>query len=116
MTKLEMLFVRACKSSSDKRVYSVYRRFYYVGHWVKQDELDARVSSVLLDICEKYCPVDIRELIGRLNPTGIWSKFLHKDSCMYHKVLLEYLAGHIATARVDCFPDMIRSVKHRGTV
>lgn len=113
MTKTEMLFVRACKSSSDKRVYSLYRRFYYVGHWVKQDELDARIGSVLLDICEKYCPVNVRELIGRLDPNWIWSKHIYKDSYSYQKVLLEYLIGHIANTEVSCFPNIIKPIMNR---
>jgi hypothetical protein len=51
ITKLEMLVIRACKSSNPrKRLESVYRRFYY--HEVQT----SAILSIVLDVIDKYFP------------------------------------------------------------
>ena len=61
MEKLEMLFIRACKSDNPyERVQKVYRRFY--GDYAESDRF---IIQILSDICDKYRPFKTIDLIDR---------------------------------------------------
>jgi hypothetical protein len=62
MSKLDMLFVRACKSSDPtKRLITLYKRFYLI------DELSGRyIKRALALICEKYELLTISSFMERI--------------------------------------------------
>ena len=102
MDKVQQLFVRACKSGKGlKRVESVYRRFYSKG--LSYQEQRRAIISLLLDICAKYCPIDTKELVNKLNPNSIYVHFVYNGYYDYEQVLRDILFGHIATSPKSLF-------------
>ena len=75
MSKIEMLFVRACKSMERKRVYSVYRRFYMNSD--KKPEV--HIANILMNICDKYYPIDPMTLMADLCPANRWRYWYAED-------------------------------------
>ena len=64
MTKLDMLWFRACKSKNpQKRLQSVYRRFYLCG---EADPCD--LANILCGLVEKYLHLPLYSIIDGLNP------------------------------------------------
>lgn len=97
MSKLEMLFVRACKSSNpSKRVDSIYRRFYLSS---KRNN-DHAISSILLTICENYHPIPVKELVNGLNPANNW---MFVDTEDYFTLLKHVLISHIMLSKAQCW-------------
>lgn len=82
MTKLEMLFIRACKSENpDRRIDRLYRMFYY-----SQVE-DINIARILLSIADKYAEdMGIRNLIDDLAPGNAWKYGCDENSNYYTKV------------------------------
>lgn len=61
MTKLEMLFVRACKSNSTHfRLQALHKKFYY-------QEYDHKyIINILSNICDEYFPITLNKFIAEL--------------------------------------------------
>lgn len=107
MTKLEMLFIRACKSlNTEKRVHSVYKRFYYRHN----KNPDPALVSILLNICEKYCPIPSEKLLSELNPDSIY--YMGQDK-PYWSICLRVLISHIRLTEAVKFDGMIKPLMFR---
>lgn len=95
MNKVELLFVRACKSGKGlKRVESIYRRFYNksVSYQVQRQA----IISILLNICETYCPIGAFVLVNRLNPDSTYIQNRYDGEYDYERVLLDFLIDRIS--------------------
>ena len=96
MSKIEMLFVRACKSRNPyKRVRSVYRRFYWSG-----GASDHIISGLLADICDKYLEVKLHEVIERLDPNG----FMRDPNESHTERAFKYCVSRLRLSEVARFP------------
>lgn len=110
MEKLEILFVRACKSQmSNKQTSGVYRRFYYNRPSPLSNE-DQPICGILLRICEKYCPVNTMDLVERMSPYYV-NMYGNKP---YWEHLRIFLEGHIANTEVSKFPNYTRPAWFRN--
>ena len=64
MDKIEMLFVRACKSiNPQQRMKSVYKKFY-LGSDI---EFERNINMILADIIDEYFPMKIEDYIRSLS-------------------------------------------------
>lgn len=104
MEKLEILFIRACKSRNpERRLKSVYKRFYYPKP--KQEY----IANVLMSICEKYDPVP---------PTRFVNPSLARVSIEtdYWSTVTQVILGHIRFSSVEPWNKngMIWSVKYKN--
>jgi len=68
MNKTTQLFIRACKSAdSEKRVHSVYRRFYLAS----QEDNSGFIANILLGICQNYDLYRLQDLACDLSPGSL---------------------------------------------
>jgi len=112
MTKLEMLFVRACKAGdySDRRTHytrieSVYRRFYL------DDEINrVALISILGDICEKYNLISIMQMLTRLDPNYV---FAGDEEYDYIERCYQTLVSTIRLTLSTQFDNLIRPRRFR---
>lgn len=96
MSKIEMLFVRACKSRNPyKRVSSVYRRFYWSGEVV-----DHIIVGLLADICQKHLEVKLYKVIERLDPIG----FMRDSNESHTERAFKYCVSRLRLSEVARFP------------
>ena len=80
LNKIDLLFIRACKSKDPiKRVYSVYSRFYY-----KNTEAEQHIIHILAKIYNKYLSADLLTLIEEFNPNNP----IYIEDLYYQKVFL----------------------------
>ena len=71
MDKTTQLMIRACKSlNPQQRLRTVYRRFYYRGDSVGQE--NAALVSILSRVCEEYAPIRLTVLMDHLKPENHW--------------------------------------------
>lgn len=107
MTKIEMLFIRACKSTSpSQRLSLVYRHFY--GNYVDNEWY---IVGILINICNKYTPIDVLHLVSELNPILNIYTPLHNS---YAKQVLYILYTHIRFIEFKKLPeDFIRPIRCR---
>ena len=101
MDKLDLLFIRACKSGNAlKRVQSVYRRYYYG----LADSYDC-MANILLDICEKYDLIKMSFLISELDPRLPINayKLANLPIEEYHLQVCRIFISKIRCSRVDKF-------------
>lgn len=98
MDKIEILFVRACKSENTlERIKSVYRRFYY------SEYKSEPVACILTRIASKYDLIRLRELIQDLDPQNSW-EFGYNEDTPYYERVVAIMASTIRLANVDKFP------------
>lgn len=109
--KIELLFIRACKSyDSHKRVHSVYNRFYYYGAAVDY----AHVSNILLSICKKYDLITLEKMVDGLNPANAWKYGLDDgEGVSYHRQLCNFLISEIRLTEVSKLPEYIAPSKFK---
>lgn len=107
MTKIEMLFIRACKSLNPyKRIDSVYRRFYG-----KYEDNTWYKVGILIVIIEKYFPIHLLSVVSALNPSMCLFKGLPNS---YEKNVLYMLYSHIRFVNDNKLPeDFIKPVRFR---
>jgi len=110
MNKIDQLFVRACKSECpEKRVLSVYRRFYVQHHVPESYAYHAQITA---RICEKYELCSLLELVSATNPENKWQYSLDKDVC-YHQFVFRVLVRKIRFADTSKFEGLIAPAKFR---
>ncbi len=64
MNNVQSLLIRACKAKDpDKRIRSVYRRFFYGGDMEYRD-----IAAILSNIIVEYCPIPQPTLLAALHP------------------------------------------------
>jgi hypothetical protein len=104
MTKLEQLFIRACKSSDGKkRIRSLYRRFYYY-------EYDPQHAvNILAEICDKHLHLKTAELISDLSPNNEWKHPANN----YWERCLSILIGKIRLSEVSKFDGLTAPLRFR---
>jgi hypothetical protein len=108
LTKLEMLFVRACKSKNAKlRLNSVYRRFYCKG--IKYPE--QYIVNILSRLCEEHNLLTITQLLDKLSTNNRWK---YSDSCVnidnpvaYNNLILEIIISTIRLSEISKFEGFI---------
>lgn len=70
LTKLDILFIRACKSKkSTNRIYSTYRRFYGKYNMI---ESAAAIVSILAEIVTEFEMVSVAKYINEMSPNSQW--------------------------------------------
>ena len=68
MQNTDQLFIRACKSRRyQKRIYSVYRRFY-----CNDLHVDFYIAKILSQICDKYLNFTVSDLVTDYHPDNLW--------------------------------------------
>jgi hypothetical protein len=96
MTKIDQLFIRACKSKDPyKRLKSVRRRFY-----IRLNNDDKFILIKLAEICDIYLPVKGTKIIEEL-----LHPFVMRDVSMELKLLRIFL-NQIRFAEVNYFPGL----------
>ncbi|MGZ7118229.1 MAG: hypothetical protein ACXVH2_00820 [Methanobacterium sp.] len=106
MTNTEQLFIRACKSlNPELRVRSVYRRFY--GDYYNA----ANTSYLLINICNKYDLVSIKDLIEDLNPDNKW-KYAYVDDS-YWALVMNILISKIRLTEISKLPELKKPLRFR---
>jgi hypothetical protein len=114
MDKVQMLFVRACKSKNPAvRVLSVYRRFYC--RCDDQRMIDFAVSSLLIDICDKNNIVTLSRVFSDLYPDDLISE-RKLDSSNYWSSVRKLVTSYIRWSNIDEFSDFIIPLRYRYDV
>jgi hypothetical protein len=112
MTKTEMLFIRACKSTdSSKRILSVYRRFY--GKYEPEESLSA-VVHILSNIVDKVNKPSLLEVIASLNMYQYIYSNVPKTYVGYMQITLLLLINRLRFIEVSKLPeDFIKPIIFR---
>ena len=91
MTPTEQLFIRACKSGqSHRRLIKLYKTFYW--NDPSGGDTSYAVLSILVGICEEYCPMRLSRYIQQSGPSKAW---LYQEGTGEYKVQLNILISHI---------------------
>jgi hypothetical protein len=99
MNKTIQLFIRACKAKdADKRLRSVYRRFYYSTDCKKTQ--DAALVHILSKICEDHAPIRLTILMDRLNPENHWQYGITSDEG-FNSAAIKILTSHLRFLKKD---------------
>lgn len=94
---IHTLFIRACKSKDpEKRVSSVYRRFYMS---YGNADTNAIIVSLLTEIVDKYCPIHLHNLLRELSPQA----YFYNPETEYWTKVKSILISHIRLSHKDCF-------------
>jgi hypothetical protein len=95
MKKIDMLWVRACKSMHpEQRLKSLYRRFYL------PENLDNRhLTIILMGICRQYYPVDADRFIENMQPAYM------NPNQPYWDIISQIVIGHIRWSHRDEWKD-----------
>lgn len=104
---IQTLFIRACKSKDPHtRVDSVYRRFFLS---LQDCSSDVVITSLLIEIVDKFCPINITKLMQRLAPDD----YFFEDDCYWTRAK-KVLISHIRLSHKDCFGNMRVPLMFRG--
>lgn len=96
MNNVEILLIRACKSfNAEKRLASVYRRFFYSG---KMETFDLVI--ILNALCEKHLPIKSGNLISNMNPRRDFMYDCTKET-PYEERVLKVLISHIRLSSIE---------------
>lgn len=107
MTKTELLFIRACKSlNPEKRVFSVYKRYYYYSNKAYTREA---LISILANICDNYLDISVSRVIQDMYP----HKFLN-DNRTYNERAFDALVSWVRLTPVDTIDGYVAPVKFRN--
>lgn len=97
---IQTLFIRACKSKDpEKRVGSVYRRFYLP---YNQSDTNAIIASILTEIVDEYTPIHLHNLLRELSPQA----YFYNPETDYWTKVKKILINHIRLSHKDCFGNM----------
>lgn len=110
MTKLEMLFIRACKQCDGGiRVYSVYRRFY-----LRTDRsITPLLNGILSNIIDKYCPLTITKLSQDIQNKLAFNMLDNGESPKTVEILFSVLLNHIAFTSANDFEGLIKPIRFK---
>lgn len=104
---IQTLFIRACKSKDpEKRVSSVYRRFYLP---YSESDTTAIIASLLTEIVEQYTPIHLHKLLKELSPQA----YFYNPETDYWTKVKNILINHIRLSHKDCFGNMCRPLMFR---
>lgn len=113
MNKLDMLWIRACKSENpEQRVRTLYRRFYTnLGNEHAEKQI---ISELLTNVVEKYCSYKLSYLLADINPKNMrWIMHTHVPS--YYERVFDTMINYIRLTRIDELPDdFIKGAKWRN--
>lgn len=114
MKKLDMLYIRACKSKNPiKRLRSLYRRFYFQIEKESDKMIFTTIMHNLLRIAEEAkIPKMSLELIEGLDPKRYY-RYGGVDSDCYELMVSRVLCSLIRLTIVDLFPDVIWPGKYK---
>lgn len=97
---VQTLFIRACKSKDpEKRVDSVYRRFYLP---YNESDTNAIIASLLIEIIEEYTPIRLHNLLRELSPQA----YFYNPEVEYWTKVKKILISHIRSSHKDRFGNM----------
>lgn len=109
MDNITALFIRACKSSDpEKRVRSVYRRFYG-----STKLCNAQLAYLLGEIVEEYNLISITALISRLDPVHIYFYNHSHVPVEYADRCLIVMRSILRYTSIDQLPDYPVARKYR---
>jgi hypothetical protein len=107
MEKLDVLFVRACKSSDPKiRLKSLYRRFY-----LNNENPTPHLVNILGNIVDKHIPMSAVTLMYELSPVNNWK---YGEGAKFHDICLGVLITRIRLSKVDVFPGFVKPAQFRN--
>ena len=96
MYNVEILLIRACKSNNpEKRLASVYRRFFYSG---KMETFDLLI--ILNNLCEKHLPIKSGDLLHYMNPQRDFMYNCTRNT-PYAERALKVLISHIRLSSIE---------------
>ena len=110
MDNLTMLFIRACKSKNpEKRLYSVYRRFY--GNY---ENVESSISYILSKICESHINITTTQLIDKLSPSNTWMyKNDENVETPYYIIVMRMLCSEIRYTPMNKLEDFVKPATFR---
>lgn len=98
MDKREQLFIRACKSNSSQfRLKRLYQKFYYSKY------SDHHLMLILVEICEKYCPFTVSDILVEVSPAQHWVLNYSKTEYDFYSHAIRVLTNKIKFSKKDCF-------------
>lgn len=102
ISKIDQLFIRACKSSNpDKRLRSIYRRFYLKA---SHEDETIYISNHLVYLVDKYFTLSIGEYLRRRSG---WLMYFDvaQEVASDHQITLWVMRGYLAYGVTldDCF-------------
>jgi hypothetical protein len=111
MINLELLFIRTCKSQNpEKRIKSVYRRFYLdSGKFVDNHLLD-----ILSKIVDKHLNITNTQMINLLNPDTSWMHLNKSGETPYSTRVMRILISEIRHSSIDDFEGFISPRRYRN--
>lgn len=102
MNNIELLVIRACKSECpDKRLVSVYRRFY--GKYDEKTTTEG-INHILVTLVDRYKLMDIYDIIKEMSPDNSW-KYQSNDT--YLGVANQILLSSIRLSSINVFPGFV---------
>lgn len=124
MDKLTVLFIRACKANDpDKRLRSIYRRFFLSTH--SEAQYLSCVASRLVDICDTYLDKNANYLLDALSPGNDWKyapelgaetvlvRSEQNPTVLYLTKMCKVLVSRIRFASVDSFLGLPKPARFR---
>ena len=101
MNKLDMLYVRACKSENpQERLKTLYGRFYALS---RHDDIEDYIINNLCRICEEYDLLTLSDYVNSMRPHNVW-KYKNDDD---DNPTLWVLINAIRYTAKDEFPGLI---------
>lgn len=101
MNKLDMLYVRACKSANpQERLKTLYSRFYLPG---RTEDTTPYLVNNLCRICEEYKLLTLSNFINSMRPGNVWKYQGSEDD----DPTLAILISAIRCTAKDQFPGLI---------
>ena len=96
MDNIDQLFIRACKSREpEKRILSVYRRFYLSGG----EQSYSHLVAILAKIINERIDYPLTDILSDLNPENPWRSASNEGS--YWERVFDLLVSKIRLARVS---------------
>jgi hypothetical protein len=101
LTNTQQLLIRACKSlEAEKRLISVYKRFYYRG--ATEKETKKNLIIILSRVFEMIVEPDILDdIISELSPNNIKWTLFDRNDYVYEDVVLQYMISKIRLTEVS---------------
>ena len=111
LSKIEMLFIRACKElEPHKRLKSLHKRFYLS---TNTEETDCLIISVLAGICDDFLPINVSKVMEKLSDKSYWY-LSGNDTPTYNERCMNTLMSHIRNININKLPDdMVWGIKWR---
>ena len=110
MDKLDILFIRACKSQNpNKRLLSLYRRFYSP----ITANPEQYIVVILSKLCDKYCRLSTIEILNELDPASIRWVYGGGEKLNYYQKCIKVLVSKIRLEKVSVFEGFISPARFR---